>query len=110
MPKTHCIEVSQNNMSVISSVRVKSLVAIDVNANIIEQPAAAIIPILIGSIPGLATNKIPQNPIIAEPILIGVSLSERKNGAHIATQIGTENSKANSCAKGIKVNAKNHKF
>ena len=76
----------------------------------LEQPAAAIIPILIGSIPGLATNKIPQNPIIAEPILIGVSLSERKNGAHIATQIGTENSKANSCAKGIKVNAKNHKF
>ena len=97
-------------MSVISSVRVKILVVIDVNANIIEQPAAAIIPKLIGSIPGLATNKIPQNPMIAEPILIGVSLSERKNGAHIATQIGTENSKAKSCAKGIKVNAKNHKF
>jgi len=86
------------------------LVVIDVNANSIEQPAAAIIPILIGSIPGLATNKIPQKPTIAEPILIGVNFSERKNGAHIATQIGTENSKANSWAKGIKVNAKNHKF
>ena len=44
IPKTNCIEVSQNNMSVISSVRVKILVVIDVNANIIEQPAAAIIP------------------------------------------------------------------
>ena len=97
-------------MSVISSVLVRILVVIDVKANINEQPAAAIIPILMGSIPGLATNKIPQNPTIAAPILIGVSFSERKNGAHIATQIGTENSNAKSCAKGIRANAKNHKF
>ena len=48
-------------MSVISSVLVRILVVIDVKANINEQPAAAIIPILMGSIPGLATNKIPQN-------------------------------------------------
>ena len=95
IPKTSCINVNQNKISIIPSVRVNILVVIDVNANIIEHPAAANIPIEIGSIPGLATNKIPQKPTKADPILTGVSFSERKNGAQIATQIGTENSNAN---------------
>ena len=64
-------------MSIIFSVRVKSFVVIDVNANIIAQPAAAKIPILTGSNPGRATSKMPRNPMTAEPIRTLVNFSDK---------------------------------
>ena len=65
----------------------------------------AIIGKLISLKSGLATIKIPTNPVKAAEIRTRVNLSERKNGAIKATHTGVENSKANICERGTKITA-----
>ena len=82
--------------------RVNSFVAIAVAAKHIGRRNAAIKAQLIMFKSGLATNKIPKKPTAAANSFSLVSNSPKKIGAKNTIKRGVENSRANSCEKGIK--------
>ena len=77
----------------------------DSKANTIAIGAAAMVPLLIVSGLGRATIRTPINPAMAAKTLMRVRRSPRKSGDKINTQRGEVNSRATTCARGIRVRA-----
>lgn len=86
------------------------LVKIPVIAKQNAASAAVSTPILIGAAPGRVTSNIPIKPSTAAITRGRVSFSPKNKGESSKIQSGEVNSSANTCAKGMTVIAKNHRF
>ena len=96
---------NQNKIEVSECFLVNNFVEIAVTAKKMGQKKAAIKAQFNVPRSGLATRITPMNPIDAAKIRSFVKNSPRKIGAKATTNKGVENSKANSCEKGINATA-----